>query len=231
MSEIISYAMDGGSIGLHVEHPQADTAPAVVVLHEVFGINDDVRATCRELAERGYMAICPDLYWRIAPGFSLSRWTEADMPRINQLYTEFDRDLAAQDIAEVLAFSRSIQGTSGRAALLGYCMGGLMAFLTTARYGADATVVYYPGQAETYLNEADRVSTPMIVHLGEADEYILPEARRAIADAFATNPAVAVHSYPGCGHAFARHGGDRYDPAAAALANERSWTFLDTHLR
>jgi len=231
MSEFISHAMDGGSIGLHVERPQAASAPVVIVLHEVFGINDDVRASCRELADHGFLAICPDLYWRIAPGFSLSHWSEADLPRVNQLYRAFDRDQAADDIAEMLVFARSMAGSSGRAGLMGYCMGGLMAFLTTARHGADAAVVYYPGEAELYLGEADAVSTPMIVHLGEEDEYISHDAQRAIREAFAANPSVTVHSYPGCSHAFARHGGYHYDAAAAALANGRTWDFLDARLK
>jgi carboxymethylenebutenolidase len=231
MREFISYGMQGGSIGLHVERPKAASAPVVVVLHEVFGINDDVRASCRELADRGFLAICPDLFWRIAPGFSLSQWTEADLPRVNELYGAFDRDRAADDIAEVLTFARSMDGSNGRAGLMGYCMGGLMAFLTTARYGADATVAYYPGQAELYLNEADTVSTPMIVHLGEEDEYISHDAQREIREAFAANASVTVYSYPGCSHAFARHSGDHFDAAAAALANGRTWDFLDASLK
>lgn len=231
MGEFISYGLHGGSIGLHVERPDAASAPVVIVLHEVFGINDDVRASCRELADRGFLAICPDLFWRIAPGFSLSQWTEADLPRVNELYTAFDRDQAVKDIAEVLAFARSIGGSNGRAGLMGYCMGGLMAFLATARHGADATVAYYPGQAELYLGEADMVSTPMIVHLGEEDEYISHGAQRAIREAFAVNGSVTVYSYPGCSHAFARHSGDHYDAAAAGLANGRTWDFLDANLK
>ena len=153
------------------------------------------------------------------------------MPRVNALYAAFDRGQAAKDIAGVLAFARSTAGSNGRAGLMGYCMGGLMAFLTTARHGADATVAYYPGQAELYLGEAEAVSTPMIVHLGEEDEYISHDAQRAIREAFAANGSVTVYSYPGCSHAFARHSGDDYDAAAAALANGRTWDFLDAKLK
>ena len=231
MTEAIEHAFDGGSIGLHIERPEAASAPVVIVLHEVFGINDDVRKSCRELADRGFLALCPDLFWRVAPGFSLSIWGEADLPRVNELYRAFDRDQAATDIAEVMTFARSMPGSNGRAGLMGYCMGGLMAFLTTARHGADATVVYYPGEAELYLGEAHSVSTPMIVHLGEQDEYISPGAQMAIREAFAANPSVTVYSYPGCSHAFARHSGDHYDAGAAALANGRTWGFLDAKLK
>lgn len=230
MSESLSLPLDGGSINLHVERPQRDNAPAVLILHEVFGVNDDMRATCRELAERGFLAICPDLYWRIEPGFSLSHWTEADLPRINSLYRAFDRDLAVRDIAAVLAFARGMAGSRSSVGLLGYCMGGLLAFLTAARHGADASVAYYPGEAELYLAEAPAVRTPLIVHLGEKDEYISADAQHAIRAAFAENPSVETLSYPGCSHAFARHSGDHFDAPAAERANERSWAFLSSKL-
>ncbi len=231
MSESIAMPLDGGTMTLLVERPDSTPAPAVLVLHEVFGVNDDMRATCQELAARGFLAICPDLYWRIAPGFNLSRWSEDDLPRINNLYRAFDRDRAVQDIAALLSFSRGMAGASGKSGLLGYCMGGLLALLTAARHGADASVAYYPGEADLYLSEAPGGRTPLLIHLGEQDEYISPGARRAIRDAFADHASVQTFSYPGCSHAFARLSGDHYDAPAAALANSRSWTFLEASLR
>lgn len=231
MGEQVEFQLPGGSLSLFIERPSSVPAPVVVVLHEVFGVNDDLRATCRELAERGYIAICPDLFFRLAPGFSLSSWTEADMPRIQSLYQAFDRGQAAEDVAGVIEYARQMDGSTGRVGLLGYCMGGLMTFLTAARFGADASVVYYPGQAELYLDEAANVGTPMIVHLAEEDEYISKDAQRDIKTAFASNRNVQLFSYPGCNHAFARHSGDHYDAEAAHLANGRTWTFLDEHLK
>jgi len=231
MGETVSYALPGGNINLFIERPANGPGPAVVLLHEVFGVNDDMRASCRELADRGFVAICPDLFWRISPGFSLSTWTDADLPRIQEIYRAFDRDQAADDIAAILAFARTPPVGAGRAGVMGYCMGGLMAFLTTARHGADATVVYYPGEAELYLAEASAVHTPMIVHLGTEDEYISKDAQRGIVEAFAGNPQVTIYSYPGCSHAFARHSGDHFDEAAAALANGRTSSFLNDRLK
>jgi carboxymethylenebutenolidase len=231
MDTLAQQALSDGRFTLHVERPAAARAPVVVVLHEVFGVNDDLRATCRELAGRGYIAICPDLFWRIAPGFSLSRWTEADLPRVQQLYRAFDRDAAAQDVAAVLAHARGLEGATGKAGLIGYCMGGLMTLLATARHGADASVAYYPGEAELYLDEAAAVRTPLLLHLAEEDEFVPKPAQRAIAATVAGNGDVRLHAYPGCRHAFARHGGEHFDAAAAALANDRTWRFLDDRLR
>jgi carboxymethylenebutenolidase len=230
MGEYVTINVADGSFRAFVERPSAERSPCVVVLHEVFGVNDDMRATCRELAERGLIAIAPDLFWRQEPGLDLSHWTEAEWQKGLSLYQAYDRDQGARDIAEVLAFARTINGANGKVGVMGFCLGGLMTFLVTARTGADASVAYYPGSADEYVAEAQNVATPMIVHLGEEDEFITKDAQAAILQAFASNPHVDVFSYPGCSHAFARHSGTHYDADAASLANGRTWAFLARHL-
>lgn len=230
MGDYLTIAVADGSFQAFVERPAADTAPVVIVLHEVFGVNDDIRASCRELADRGFIALAPDLFWRQEPGLALSHWTEAEWQKGLALYQAYDRDRGAQDIADVIHFARALDGASGKVGVMGYCLGGLMTFLTTARHGADASVAYYPGSAEDYLAESDKVETPMIVHLAEQDEFITPAAQTAIHGAFADNPQVEVFAYPGCHHAFARHTGVHFDADAAALANGRTWRFLGERL-
>lgn len=230
MGEYVTIKVADGAFQAFVERPDAASAPTVLVLHEVFGINDDMRASCRELAERGFIAICPDLFWRQEAGLDLSHWTEAEWQKGLALYQAYDRDQGARDIADTLAYSRIMPGASGKAGVMGYCLGGLMTFLVTARTGADASVAYYPGSAQDYVSEASAVRSPMLVHLAEEDEFISKPAQQAIREAFVTSPAVEVYSYPGCSHAFARHTGTHYGPAAAALANGRTRDFLSTHL-
>jgi carboxymethylenebutenolidase len=106
-----------------------------------------------------------------------------------------------------------------------------MTFLTAARGNADSAVAYYPGSAENHLEEAAAVSIPMMVHLGEEDEFISKNAQRNIKDGFASNSEVTIYSYPGCSHAFARHTGVHYDATAARIANDRTWAFFDRELR
>ena len=107
----------------------------------------------------------------------------------------------------------------------------LRALLTPSRVGADAVLAYYPGNADKYTAEASRIAGPLIVHLAEQDEYIPPDARRQISSALANRPRMQAYSYPGCGHAFARHRGLLYDAEAAALANGRTADFLAVHLQ
>jgi carboxymethylenebutenolidase len=120
---------------------------------------------------------------------------------------------------------------TGKVAVLGYCLGGLMTFLTVVRYGVDAVVVYHGGDTEKYLGEIDGLHAPMLMHLAEEDEFISKAAQAEIKTALARKSKATVYSYPGQHHAFARHNGMHYNAAAAALANGRTSEFLHQQLR
>ena len=224
-------ATTGGSFNAYVARPQKLPAPAIVVIHEVFGVNADMRQTCDELAAQGYLAVCPDLFWRIAPGLDLSDRTQAELAQAQVLYNAFDLDAGVSDIAATVQATRAMPEVTGKIGVVGYCLGGLLAFLTAARARPDATVAYYPGNADKHVREADRIANPLIVHLAQKDEYIPADAQRQIASALNGQPQVQVYSYPGCGHAFARHRGTAYNAEAAALANRRTADFLALHLQ
>ena len=113
---------------------------------------------------------------------------------------------------------------------MGFCLGGLMTFLTAAREKIDAAVAYHGGDTEKYLDEAHKITAPMLMHLAEEDEFISKEAQTKIKAALSNKPNVKIYSYPGCNHAFARHTGTHYNAAAAAKANGRTWQFLHDHL-
>jgi carboxymethylenebutenolidase len=134
------------------------------------------------------------------------------------------------DIAATLQVARTLFGASGKVGLMGYCVGGLMTFLTTARHGADASVVFYGGNTEKHLDEARNINNPLMMHLGEEDEYISKQVQREIIAALAGNEFAHVFTYPGCIHAFARHRGVHFDKDAAQLANRRTADFFRHHL-
>jgi len=206
-------------------------APAIVVIHEVFGVNADMRQSCEELAAQGYLAVCPDLFWRIEPGLAMTDRTAAELARAAELYAAFNLDTGVIDIAATIDAVRRMPECTGKVGVVGYCLGGLLSYLTTARIGADAAVAYYPGNADLHLDEAEGVESPLIVHLAQEDEYIGKPTQRQLHDALDHRAQVQVYSYPGCGHAFARHRGIAYDAAAAALANGRTADFLASHLK
>jgi len=220
-----------GSFHAFVARPSVMPAPAIVVIHEVFGVNADMRQSCEELAAQGYLAVCPDLFWRIEPGLAMTDRTAAELARAAELYAAFNLDTGVIDIAATIDAVRRMPECTGKVGVVGYCLGGLLSYLTTARIGADAAVAYYPGNADLHLDEAEGVESPLIVHLAQEDEYIGKPAQRQLHDALDHRAQVQVYSYPGCGHAFARHRGIAYDAAAAALANGRTADFLASHLK
>jgi carboxymethylenebutenolidase len=231
MSESVRITTLDGTFSAYVARPSVETAPVIVVLHEVFGVNSDMRATCHELADRGYIAVCPDLFWRQEPGVDLSHWSDAEWKKGLALYNAYNLDIGVSDIADTIAATRRFDGASGKVGVMGFCLGGVLTFLTAARCDADGGVAYYPGSAENHLAEATAVSIPMMIHLGEEDEFISKDAQQKIKDGFASNSEVKIFSYPGCSHAFARHTGVHYDPSAAETANARTWEFFDHQLR
>jgi carboxymethylenebutenolidase len=226
MSDYIAITVPEGSFRAYVARPARETAPVIVVLQEVFGVNSDMRAACDELAAAGFIAVAPDLFWRDEPELDLSHWTESEWKKGLSLYETYDLDKGVHDVAATLAVARSLEGSNGKVGLMGFCLGGLMTFLTTAREAVDAAVSYYGGATEKHLAEAVGIKVPMLMHLGKEDEFISKDAQAQIKAAVADNKLVTVYCYPGCSHAFARHTGTRFDPAAAALANERTRTFF-----
>ncbi len=232
MEDRITIEGRDGAFGAYVARPKTSTAPAVVVLQELFGVNADIRKTCDELAEQGFLAVAPDLFWRQEPGVDLSNVTsEADWQHGLRLYGAYDRDAGAKDVTDTVNAVAKLPGCTGRVAVLGYCLGALMVFLTAVRYGMDAAVAYHGGDTEKYLGEVDGLHAPMLMHLAEEDEFISKPAQAQIRAVLAKKPNATVYSYPGQNHAFSRHGGAHYNAEAAALAHERTYAFLNRQLR
>ena len=233
MRDHITIKVRDGAFGAYVSRPKTLPAPAVVVLQELFGVNADIRRTCDELAEQGFIAVAPDLFWRQEPGVDLSNVTsEADWQHGIRLYQAYDRDAGVKDIEHTIKAVRNLPECNRKVAVLGYCLGALMVFLTAVRcHGVDAAVAYHGGDTEKYLGEVDGLNAPLLMHLAEEDEFISKAAQAEIKAALAKKPNATVYSYPGQNHAFSRHNGTHYNAAAATLANGRTSEFLHQQLR
>jgi carboxymethylenebutenolidase len=226
-------AIDGrdGAFEAYIARPKTSPAPSVVVLQELFGVNADIRKHCDELAEQGLIAVAPDLFWRQEPGVDLSVTSEPDWQHGLRLYQAYDRDAGVRDVEDTVDTVVKISDCTGKIAVLGYCLGALMTFLTAVRYRVDAAVAYHGGDTEKYLGEVDGLHAPLLMHLGEEDEFISKPAQAEIKKALATKPNATVYSYPGQRHAFSRHNGAHYNAEAAALANRRTSEFLNQQLQ
>jgi carboxymethylenebutenolidase len=231
MNDHIAIKGRDGAFKAYIARPKNLPAPAVVVLQELFGVNADIRKTCDELAEQGFVAVAPDLFWRQEPGVDLSVTSEADWQRGLRLYQAYDRDAGVRDIKDTFDAVAKLPDCTGKIAVQGYCLGALMTFLTAVRCRVDAAVAHHGADTEKYLGEVDNLNAPLLMHLGEEDEFISKAAQAQIKAALASKANVTVYSYPGQRHAFARHNGTHYNAAAAELANGRTSEFLYQQLR
>jgi carboxymethylenebutenolidase len=231
MKDHITVKGHDGTFTAYIARPEELPAPAVIVLQELFGVNADIREKSDELAEQGFIAVAPELFWRQEPGVDLSVRSEPDWQHGLRLYQAYDRDAGVRDIEDTADTVAKMPECTGKIAVLGYCLGALMTFLTAVRYRVDAAVAYHGGDTEKYLGEVDGLHAPLLMHLGEEDEFISKPAQAQIKTALAKKPNATVYSYPGQWHAFTRINGAHFNAAAAALANGRTSEFLNQQLR
>ncbi|HVN02530.1 MAG TPA: dienelactone hydrolase family protein [Caulobacteraceae bacterium] len=222
MGETVTIRTPDGEFAAYVARPAADKAPAVVVIQEIFGVNAVMRQTADDFAAEGYLAVCPDLFWRIEPGIDITDQSEAEWKKAFELYNAFDVDLGVKDIAAAIAFARADKGSTGKVGSVGFCLGGLLAFLSATRTDVDAAVGYYGVGIERHVGEAENLEDPLLLHIAEEDQFVPKEAQALIIAALKNHRQVQIFTYPGRDHAFARKGGEHYDAADAALARTRT---------
>ncbi len=223
-------AFDGGAFDAYLALPPGGRGPGIVLLQEIFGVNQDMRRIADWYAARGFTVLCPDLFWRQEPGIQLTDQTEAEWQRAFQLYQGLDEAKAVDDAGAALAFLRAHPACTGKVGAVGFCLGGKLAYLIATRYQTDCSVGYYGVGIENALAEIANLSGHLLLHIAEKDAYCSPEAQAKIHAALAGHARVTIHDYAGQDHAFARVGGAHYDAASAELANLRSLEFFARHL-
>lgn len=219
-----------GDFSAYLSTPPDGSGPGLLVIQEIFGVNDSMRRMCDEFAAQGYVALCPDLFWRQEPGIQITDKSEAEWQKAFQLFQGFDVDKGVEDLKDSLAALRRLDACTGKAGSVGYCLGGKLAFLMATRSDADCNIAYYGVGLDELVGEAGTIAHPTLLHIAEEDEFVPKEAQARVKEALAGHEHVTIHSYPGMPHAFARDGGIHYDAAAAKLANGRTADFLKQHL-
>lgn len=233
-SMITITAADGGRFEAYLAEPPTAASgaavPGLVLIQEIFGVNQVMRDLADDFASLGYRVLCPDLFWRQEPAIQLTDKSEAEWARAFQLFQGFNETLGVQDLIATLAHLRSMPGSSGKVGSVGYCLGGKLAFLMATRSTADCNVSYYGVGLDGLVGEIGAITRPLLMHIAEFDKFVPAAARDAVLAAMAAVPMADVHVYSGVDHAFARVGGEHYDAKAATLANERTRTFLKSKL-
>jgi len=217
-------------MGAYVAAPESVPAPGLLLIQEIFGVNDTMRKVADDFAARGFVVICPDLFFRDEPGIELDERREADRKRAFDLYEKLDESQAVADCGAALSCLRDHADCAGPVGAVGYCLGGKLAYLLSARYDPDCAVGYYGVGIEKALSEAENIRSPLLLHVAGRDPFCPAPVRQGLHAAFDGHEYVTIRDYPECDHAFARAGGEHFDEAAAELAGLRTIDFLRDHL-
>lgn len=218
-----------GTFGAYLAIPHTGKGPGIVLIQEIFGVNEHIRAVAEQYAADGYVVLVPDLFWRSAHRIELN-YDEAGWKRAMELRQAVDIAEAESDIALTVAALKAQPALDGKLAAIGYCFGGLLAYLAAANGQVDAAIAYYGGGIQNQLQRADDIKVPLLMHFGGADSHIPMDAVQSIAERFENNEDVEVHIYPDAEHGFNCSHRSSYHQRAAAEAHGNSLTFLSDNL-
>lgn len=220
-------AIDGHELNAYVVHPTEEPIGAIVLIQEIFGVNAHIRSVANGYAKDGFLVVAPALFDRFERDLEL-KYEGEDAKRAYELYAKLNPETQLKDVAAAYAFVKEAGKGIG---VVGFCYGGLVSWVTatrgeTLKMQPSCCVCYYPGGIGKFA--AEEPSCPVMIHIGQDDTHIGPEQIESVRTA---HPEVEIFVYPGTGHAFNRDVDSRtYDPAAAALARERTLRFLKTHI-
>ncbi len=220
-----------GSFNAYIAEPSGDGATAaIIVIEEIFGVNAGIRRKCDQLAEAGYLAIAPDLFWRLEPGIELDPDIPDQMKAALGLMDQFDQELGVRDIEASIRAARERVG-GGKVGAVGYCLGGRLAYMTAARTDTDATVGYYAVGIDGLLGEKHAIARPLLLHIAGSDGFVPAETQAAMHAGLDDHSRVTLHDYPGVDHGFATEFGKRRSDGAATLADARTMEFFAANLK
>lgn len=231
MSETVTIpTLDGdASFNAYVARPEGTPKAAIIVIQEIFGVNPGIRSKCDSWAEEGYLAVAPDLFFRMKPGIELDPDIEAEFQEALGYFGEYNPDDGVKDIEATIHWIRREAGVD-KVGCVGYCLGGKLAYMTAARTDINASVGYYGVMIDQMLGEKHGIAHPLLLHVPTADHFVGPEAQAAMHAGLDDHPRVTIHDYEGLDHGFATESGNRRDEAGAQLADGRTKAFFAEHL-
>lgn len=226
---IMISSADKNTFSGYLALPPAGTGPGLVLIQEIWGVNDHIRAVAEQYALDGFVVLAPDVFWRQQTRTNLD-YTEAGTAEAFELMKGTDFTQATEDVVTAVEYLRELPQVSGKVGVLGYCMGGQLAYRAAASGKPDAAVSYYGGGIHNNLDLAGQISQPILFHYAGLDGLIPASAVDQVRKAFDGQENANIHNYEGVDHGFNCWGRPAYNQRAAALAHGRTLTFLATNL-
>jgi carboxymethylenebutenolidase len=210
--------------------PSELPAPGIVIAPEMYGINGYVRDVARRWAAKGFFALPFDALWRVRRNMVLS-YEGPDNKAAHDYHDAFDFPRAMPDVQAAIDTLRALPGANGKVGIVGFCLGGTIAYLAAARTDVDAAAGYYGSRIVEFLDDARTIGKPLLLHFGELDKAIPPDNRELVMGALAANPTTTCSVHPQAKHAFANHlRPDRYDPPATRAADDATFALFRREL-
>ena len=222
--------LDGdASFAAYCAKPEGAPRAAIVVIQEIFGVNQGIKRKCDRLAADGYLAIAPDLFWRLQPGIDLDPDVPEQFQQALSWMGKFNGDKGIEDIEATIRYAREMSGGK-KVGAVGYCLGGTLAYKTAARTDVDASVGYYGVGLDTLLGEKHGIAHPLLLHIPQEDHFVDKTKQGAIHAGLDDHPKVTIFDYPGEDHGFATEMGKRRSATSADLADSRTSAFFAENL-
>jgi carboxymethylenebutenolidase len=228
MSETIEIQTidDSGSFQAYVARPEGTPRAAIIVIQEIFGVNPGIRQKCDSLARDGYLALAPDLFWRLEPGIQLDPDVPEQFHQALAWMGKFNQDAGIRDIEATIRSARAMLGAGGKVGAVGYCLGGRLAYMTAARTDVDASVGYYAVGIPDLLRESHAIAHPLLLHIAGDDHFVTPDLQAKMHEGLDDHPKVTLIDHPGVDHGFATETGNRRAPEAAERADAETRAFF-----
>jgi carboxymethylenebutenolidase len=229
-STVLIPTHDGGQMPAFIARPPSGRGPGLVVLQEIFGVTDYMKKRARDLAGLGYIAVVPQLYWRLGNDIQTPENTPEGLQQAFGYMQRLDQRQAVDDAAAALEYLRKLPETEGSAGTLGFCMGGRLAYELAAAANPDVVVSYYGAGIGNELDAAERISAPIIFHFGDNDQYLSLDEANQVREHFEKRRDAEVHMHAGAGHAFDNPSPMFHHSGAAQAAWPQTADFLKRHL-
>jgi len=211
--------------------PPTGSGPGLILVQEIFGVGEWITAVATELAAAGYVVAAPDLYWRIEPGWTAAGDEEGQRAAF-AMVGQLDVPRAVGDTVAALGVLADAEEVTGAPGVIGYCLGGTIAWMAAAVGNPSVCVSYYGSGVPDALDEIEAITCPTLLHFGGSDPFIKAEDVDRVEEAVAGLDRFELHVHEGGGHAFENDRAEAFhQPDQAARSRALTMDFLDHHLR